>query len=830
MSRKSGDNPFKSLTYKSKPAASSASSASGWLDVRSAKGLSAKQKAGNIAKAKLARGGKNGRAPPSKRKRQAADSSDDDDADSFVADDDEIEYESDASESEEELQIVGGESDDESSSGTDGAISAPKRRLHRVAAAGLSESSSDEGPAPPRRRLVKSTSSGTTSSEVLSVAREPIRARQDMLSRSGSNDVTLVDLTEPYSAAEQQADEEQEGRTDPIAVDVSSEEDGGRDSDEDEALRAAEVLSKCEEISKRITDVISKWGHTDGECMSLASFGQSSARMLSAEDVSAACPGLTLKSFQLVGVNWLVLMAQMGVSGVLADEMGLGKTVQTIAFLALLNKRNVGLRVKMPHMIVVPASVLDNWMSEFRRFCPQLRVLRYHGSQAERRALRNKSEAVDVILCTYTLWERDTCLEDREFLRSFRYQFCILDEGHSIKNSKGNRFKKLAAVKCTNRLLLSGTPVQNSLRELLALLSFLMPTIFVEDMLDTLLNVAEKSSSLTSMRTMLAPFVMRRLKADVLDQMAPKTISVDLLSMSQSQRVLYETLMHEHIERRKQGESGGDREAKNIFTQLRKAANHPLLLQRRYTRADMDLIATTLLKSLYFGPQATPTLVQRELKDYSDFDLHQLCLEFPSLSHLALKEGALFDCAKMQRLKELLPQLVADGRRILLFSQWTRLLDLFEALLHHLSLSYRRLDGSTPVAERQALINEFSSRNDIPIFLLSTRAGGLGINLTSADTVILHDLDWNPGNDAQAVDRCHRIGQKKTVKVVKLIVEDTVDEAIYNMGVRKNELSQAVLGSAAKSDVRAEDSEEDACVPDIKSIISHAMDKFLQAG
>ncbi|CAM9795532.1 unnamed protein product, partial [Ascophyllum nodosum] len=533
--------------------------------------------------------------------------------------------------------------------------------------------------------------------------------------------------------------------------------DHGSDS-EDGGARARKVLEECSVLSKKLASVISSWAVADddgegkgagadssGGALELTSLKAGGRAVTTNEEIAEACPGLKLKPYQLVGVNWMCLMRETGVNGVLADEMGLGKTVQTIAFFALLRHRRKGARPRRPHMVVVPSSVLDNWDSELKKFCPSLNTVKYHGSQKERAKMRQSLNAVssgaaregmpDIILTTYVIWERESSGDDRAFLKKFRYDYMILDEGHSIKNIKSSRFQRLRVVDARHRLLLSGTPVQNNLGELLALLSFLMPEIFRSDVIETLLEflgeVERKADSSASVqvrevRGMLAPFVLRRLKSSVLKQLVPKTEALEKVPLSE---------------------------------------------------------------------------VAKEVRGYSDFDLNSICSEFDSLRHLCLPERALFTSAKMERLRTLLPDLVGQGHRILLFSQWTRLLDLFEVLLRDsMGLKFCRLDGSTPVSERKALIDRFSSDPSIPVFLLSTRAGGLGINLTSADTVILHDVDFNPENDRQAEDRCHRIGQTKPVTVIKMVAEGTVDEEIYTMGERKKELNKSVLNDAASKD------------------------------
>ncbi|KAG5185729.1 SNF2 family N-terminal domain-containing protein [Tribonema minus] len=607
------------------------------------------------------------------------------------------------------------------------------------------------------------------------------------------------------------------------------------------------------------------------------------AEMFTDADVAAACaPGLQLSPYQLAGVNWMGVLRRVGVNGVLADEMGLGKTVQTIAFLGLMSGAGTG-----PHLIVVPSSVLANWQSELERFCPALEVAIYHGSQAERADMRNgdlgraakglgswaphvvlttyslwereaatdDSWAPHVVLTTYSLWKREAATDDRKFLKRFRYEYMVLDEGHSIKNSSGSRFRKLSEVHCKHRLLLSGTPVQNNLKELLALLRslmpeafscgrapgvlmfrmccllallmFLMPKVFRADAVLNLLEMLEEGMSnggsahrgrgglalprVADVRGMLSPFVLRRLKSAVLEQLVPKTTDVDVLPLGDMQKQLYDGILKAHLKRKGGGVKGdaaedtnavvaaivgSTTEAKNVFTELRKAANHPLLLLHHYKDdATISRIVEVAYGAAYFGDAATPQMVRKELETFSDYDMHQLCSHFPALEDLTLQQDALFSSAKMVRLRGLLPELQAQGHRVLLFSQWTRILDLMEVFLSEvLGMRYTRLDGSTPVQQRQALIQGFAADPGIAVFLLSTRAGGLGINLTSADTVILHDLDFNPENDKQAEDR---IGQTKPVRVIKLVAQGTVDEDIYRLGARKASVSAAVLDEVA---------------------------------
>jgi len=450
-----------------------------------------------------------------------------------------------------------------------------------------------------------------------------------------------------------------------------------------------------------------------------------------------------------------------------------------------------------------------------------------------------------VVLSTYTIFERESCLEDRRFLRRACFEYLVLDEAQSMRNAQSSRYKNITDLKCKRRLLLSGTPVQNHTKELLSLLSFLMPQVFsrsyYEAILEHIQNNNKSSSSsggggtgisglsLPQLRRMLAPFVLRRIKADVLNQLPPKHVEVVPLACLQRQRELYEAILRDFLSRRGArvaasaaasaggGGEGGEgevlnllpREATNLFTSLRKAANHPLLLRALYRDpATLARIAHVAATHEHFGNQCSLAQVQAEVENMSDYDLNQVChLYSGQLGEYCLDEERLFDSPKMMYLRDNLPMLVGQGHSVLVFSQWTRLLDLMGIMLDQANLPFVRLDGSTPIAERQDLVDEFNEGRSVKVFLLSTKAGGLGINLTKADYVIFHDLDMNPEADRQAEDRAHRIGQTRPVTVIKLYTEGTVDQGIFDMGIRKTQLTTAVLSEqvAAVGDEEDED-------------------------
>lgn len=645
----------------------------------------------------------------------------------------------------------------------------------------------------------------------------------------------------------------------------SADDDG--DSDEAEFARThdevGQLLHECEQIAAKLRASVTEWsgnsrsssksssGSTsasaspeasdDDQQMSLATITNSSGRrVVTQDDIVGICETLELKPYQVVGVNWLLLLFENKVSGVLADEMGLGKTVQTIAFLLLLEslakqKHKDPKATAGPHLVVVPASVLNNWKRELAWIAPTLRVVVYHGAKDDRLLLQDSlpASSFDVLLTTYTYFERDSCQDDRTFLRSFRFGYMILDEGHSIKNPNSSRFKRISAMRARTRLVLSGTPIQNNLNELLALLSFLMPRMFDHGS-DELLSFFDgnEESKCAKVRKILAPFILRREKKYVLHQLVAKTVHVEMLQVAAKQRKEYTALLETVIkhkeavaarklaakERKRKNNNKFARQVLNllgegynpnaiheelgsdsaIFTQLRKAANHPALLRTHYVSDEvLDTMSQHLHRAEAFGNQCSIAMVRKELESYGDFELHDLCVQYAGneeLRQLQLPTEVLLGSAKFDYLRELLPKLQAEGHRVLIFSQWTKLLDLLELLMGHMSYRYLRLDGSTDVQERQGLIDTYNADTGIFAFLLSTRAGGLGINLTAADTVILHDLDFNPTNDEQACDRCHRIGQTRPVTIYKLVSTDTVDHEIFKLGETKTQLNNAVLG------------------------------------
>lgn len=562
--------------------------------------------------------------------------------------------------------------------------------------------------------------------------------------------------------------------------------------------------------------------------------------------------------------------------------------MQTIAFLAWLRKSN---RVKeglpatgefddtdddqsvdvkhlsshRPHLIVVPSSVLSNWQNEFAKFCPEMKVVKYHGSLKERTEIKqslrnhlsggpNQKDQIDIILTTFSYFssEKD---DDRTFLKKFEIDYLIVDEAHCLKNPNGARYQNLYKFKTSHRLLLTGTPVQNSPEELMSLLCFLMP-LFAEGaqvefgdenesrahagqkMLRHFVemeggDVKDDSAAYRKLKHLFAPFVLRRRKEDVLSQiLPPKTRRLESVPFDEATRKIYDGILEQHFKGQRKGHIDSLVQ-QHIFTQLRKAANHPLLLRtRNKSKEAINHLTTRFFEYGYFGRDNSCTVkhVQQELEKMSDFDIHLAVLELmdenpcriAEMKRYTLEEIDLFSSPKFERLRVLLPELISKGHRILIFSQWTKCMDLLGCLMESLNLTFFRLDGQTQISGRQNLIDKFNKDPSIPVFLLSTRAGGMGINLTAADVCILHDLDFNPFNDLQAEDRCHRIGQKKCVTVIKMITTGTVDADIYEMQQRKAKMNAAILQDGGEIEFSKVEEKEM-----VGKLLNTALDRFL---
>ncbi|KAL2110936.1 hypothetical protein VUR80DRAFT_553 [Thermomyces stellatus] len=489
----------------------------------------------------------------------------------------------------------------------------------------------------------------------------------------------------------------------------------------------------------------------------------------------------TLRDYQIAGLNWLISLHENGISGILADEMGLGKTLQTISFLGYLRHL---MGITGPHLITVPKSTLDNWKREFERWTPEVNVLVLQGAKEERHQLINDrliDEDFDVCITSYEM-----VLREKAHLKKFAWQYIIVDEAHRIKNEESSLSQVIRLFQSRNRLLITGTPLQNNLHELWALLNFLLPDVFGDsEAFDKWFTGQDRDQDavVQQLHRVLRPFLLRRVKSDVEKSLLPKKEINVYLGMSEMQVKWYQKILEKDIDA--VNGAGGKRESKtrllNIVMQLRKCCNHPYLFE---------------------GAEPGPPYTTDE--------------------HL------IKNSAKMMVLDKLLVRLKSQGSRVLIFSQMSRLLDILEDYCVFREYNYCRIDGSTAHEERIAAIDEYNKPGSEKfIFLLTTRAGGLGINLTSADIVILFDSDWNPQADLQAMDRAHRIGQTKQVVVYRFVTDNAIEEKVLERAAQKLRLDQLVIqqGRAQIASKAAANKEE------LLSMIQHgAQDVFSQKG
>uniref|UniRef100_A0A672Q5T3 Chromatin-remodeling ATPase INO80 n=1 Tax=Sinocyclocheilus grahami TaxID=75366 RepID=A0A672Q5T3_SINGR len=736
-----------------------------------------------------------------------------------------------------------------------------------------------------------------------------------------------------------------------------------------------------------------------------------------------------LKGYQLKGMNWLANLYEQGINGILADEMGLGKTVQSIALLAHLAERE---NIWGPFLIISPASTLNNWHQEFSRFVPKFKVLPYWGNPHDRKVIRKfwsqktlytQNAPFHVVITSYQL-----VVQDVKYFQRVKWQYMVLDEAQALKSSTSVRWKILLQFQCRNRLLLTGTPIQNTMAELWALLHFIMPTLFDsheefnEWFSKDIESHAENKSAidenqLSRLHMILKPFMLRRIKKDVENELSDKIEILTYCQLTSRQRLLYQALKNKiSIEDLLQSSMGTAQQAHsttsslmNLVMQFRKVCNHPDLFERQEIRSPFHMSLKPFIMSKFLFRHRfcmKEWLKQTLLSPFSAQHIHQslfhrktddegssysflrfidvspaemsnimlqgtlvrwlaLYLSFKSayrlhhsrlwdegvqeneakgrarlgklcLSHRDLilwlnrptsypnvhrspilqdlvftstgfslichtdvvihsrrsstqtfrpcqptqppkfllavtprvtsvpmerycadrsaeyewrlirdggsliakqcflygspelacawaqrsraflpqspggvmalqqrhgwsfiripdKESLITDSGKLRILDLLLTRLKSQGHRVLIYSQMTRMIDLLEEYMVYRKHTYMRLDGSSKISERRDMVADFQSRTDIFVFLLSTRAGGLGINLTAADTVIFYDSDWNPTVDQQAMDRAHRLGQTKQVTVYRIICKGTIEERILQRAKEKSEIQRMVI-------------------------------------
>ena len=454
----------------------------------------------------------------------------------------------------------------------------------------------------------------------------------------------------------------------------------------------------------------------------------------------------TLRSYQQWGVAWLQFMREAGFDGILADDMGLGKTIQALAHLLI--EKESG-RLKHPCLIITPTSVIQNWVDEVKKFAPSLRLMVSHGT--DRRKARARISDADVVLTSYALLRQDA-----DYLQRQGFSLVILDEAQYVKNHRAQTAQAACGLKSTRRLCLTGTPMENHLGELWALFNFLMPGFLgsAETFQTHFRRPIEKEGRefiRQSLSRRLAPFMLRRLKAQVEKELPAKTVVIHRVELSAVQQDLYETVR--------------------------------LAMQARIR----EEIASRGLSRSHI------TVLDGLLK------LRQVCCDPRLLKHgAATRAGGAENSAKLQALLDRITELLEEGRRILLFSQFVSMIRLIEHELTALNIRYSLLTGETQ--DRAAPVRQFQA-GETKLFLISLKAGGTGLNLTAADTVIHYDPWWNPAAENQATDRAHRIGQTKPIFVYRFLTVGTVEERIQAMQERKQKLADSILQEQAADSV-----------------------------
>ncbi|XP_034747905.1 chromodomain-helicase-DNA-binding protein 4a isoform X2 [Etheostoma cragini] len=477
--------------------------------------------------------------------------------------------------------------------------------------------------------------------------------------------------------------------------------------------------------------------------------------------------GGTLHPYQLEGLNWLRFSWAQGTDTILADEMGLGKTVQTAVFLYSLYKEG---HSKGPFLVSAPLSTIINWEREFEMWAPDMYVVTYVGDKDSRAVIRenefsfednairggkkasrmkkDSSVKFHVLLTSYELITIDMAI-----LGSIDWACLVVDEAHRLKNNQSKFFRVLNNYPLQHKLLLTGTPLQNNLEELFHLLNFLTPERFskLEVFLEEFADIA-KEDQIKKLHDMLGPHMLRRLKADVFKHMPSKTELIVRVELSPMQKKYYKFILTKNFEALNTKGGGNQVSLLNVVMDLKKCCNHP-----------------------YLFPAAA--------------------IEAPKMPNGMYDGNALTKAAgKLLLLQKMMRKLKDGGHRVLIFSQMTKMLDLLEDFLENEGYKYERIDGGITGGMRQEAIDRFNAPGAPQFaFLLSTRAGGLGINLATADTVVIYDSDWNPHNDIQAFSRAHRIGQNKKVMIYRFVTKASVEERITQVAKKKMMLTHLVV-------------------------------------
>ncbi|KAF1989794.1 hypothetical protein K402DRAFT_263716 [Aulographum hederae CBS 113979] len=494
--------------------------------------------------------------------------------------------------------------------------------------------------------------------------------------------------------------------------------------------------------------------------------------------------GGELMKYQMDGLNWLFYQFYKKQNGILADEMGLGKTIQIISFLAMM----VADHNCFPFLVVVPNSTCPNWRREIKKWCPTLRVVTYFGSATAREMAYkyelfpegSKELRCHVVVTSYDAAADDSC---RKFFKSVAWQGLIVDEGQRLKNDKSQLHNALKALRTSFRILITGTPLQNNARELFNLLQFLDDKHNAERLEEEYSDMNKEN--IMKLHDLIRPYILRRTKAQVLTFLPPMAQIIVPVSMSVLQKKLYRSILAKNPDllralfmnshKMKPTERAS---LSNILMQLRKCLCHPFVYNQEIEERDQN-----------------HTVLHRNLVEAS---------------------------SKLQLLKILLPKLQERGHRVLIFSQFLNMLDIIEDFLDGLGMMHQRLDGTISTLEKQKRIDEFNAPDSrLFAFLLSTRAGGVGINLATADTVIILDPDFNPHQDIQALSRAHRIGQKNKVLCFQFMTRASAEEKIVQIGRKKMALDHVIVEQLDADDAETQD---------VESILRHGASELFQDG
>ena len=452
-------------------------------------------------------------------------------------------------------------------------------------------------------------------------------------------------------------------------------------------------------------------------------------------DIPKAFHGI-LRPYQKAGYDWFHFLRKYNFGGCLADDMGLGKTVQTLALLQKVKEDNQEIGVHTTSLIIMPTSLVYNWMNEAKKFAPKLKIHAHTGT------FRNKDIEIfsnyDVVITTYGITRVDI-----EILKTFFYEYIILDESQNIKNPASKSFKSVKTLKSKHKLILSGTPVENTVNDLWTQMSFINPGLLGSQSLfytEFVIPIEKKKDEekASKLQALIKPFVLRRTKTQVATELPPKTENLFYCQMSEEQKEYYEEIKSEYRnELLLNLENGGFKKSQvqvlQGLTKLRQIANHPRMIDEDYTG----------------------------------------------------------DSGKFENVIHTLENVLSRGHKVLVFSQFVRHLDIYRKYFDAAKTPYAYLDGAT--AKRGEVVKEFQSNKDIKLFLISIKAGGVGLNLTEADYVFILDPWWNPAVEQQAIDRTHRIGQNKNVFIYKFITKDTVEEKILALQNRKRKVAESLI-------------------------------------